>query len=138
MTYHSLLILGTLILGLATLMFQLELLSPFLWMVGTGFGLYICYVPFNCLFFDRLIATFRIKGNSGFLIYMADAFGYLGSVLVLLYKNFGQADLSWLQFFIYGAYVVALIGIAIAVMSLIHLKSKYKSEILNEQLGYGQ
>ncbi|MEX0360119.1 MAG: DUF5690 family protein [Allomuricauda sp.] len=137
-TYHSLLILGTLILGLATLMFQLELLNPFMWMVCTGFGLYICYVPFNCLFFDRLIATFRIKGNSGFLIYMADAFGYLGSVLVLLYKNFGQADLSWLQFFVYGAYAVALIGIAIAVLSLIHLKSKYKSEILNEQLGYGQ
>lgn len=79
-------------------MFQVGILDPFVWMVCTGFGLYICYVPFNCLFFDRFIATFKVKGNSGFLIYIADAFGYVGSVLVLLYKNFGQASLSWLNF----------------------------------------
>nr|WP_299382589.1 DUF5690 family protein [Allomuricauda sp.] len=138
MTYHSLLLLGTIVLGLATLMFQLGILNPFLWMVCTGFGLYICYVPFNCLFFDRFIAAFRIKGNSGFLIYIADAFGYLGSILVLLYKNFGQANLSWLDFFIYGAYAVAFVGIGITLVSWFNLKAKYKSEILNEQLGYGQ
>lgn len=138
LTYHSLLILGTVVLGLATLMFQAGQLSPFIWMTCTGFGLYICYVPFNCLFFDRFIAAFKIKGNSGFLIYIADAFGYLGSVLVLLSKNFGQSNVSWLDFFTYGAYVVALGGIGITIVSLIHLKLRYKSENFKEQLGYGQ
>ncbi len=132
--YHSLLLLGTVVLGLATLLFQAGLLNPFLWMVLTGFGLYICYVPFNCLFFDRFIATFRIRGNSGFLIYIADAFGYVGSVLVLLYKNFGQANLSWLNFFIYGAYVVALIGILVTLASFFHLKSRHKLQNFNEHL----
>lgn len=127
-TYHFLFLMGLTVLGGATALFQLGILSPFIWMVATGFGLYICYVPFNCLFFDRFIAAFRVRGNSGYLIYIADAFGYLGSVLVLLYKNFGQAQLSWLTFFVYGAYSVALIGMAITVISFFHLKSRFSLE----------
>lgn len=124
--YHILLILGTVVLAVSTLMFQLNDLSPFVWMVSTGFGLYICYVPFNCLFFDRFIAAFRLKGNSGFLIYIADAFGYAGSIMVLLYKNFGQDALSWLNFFVYGTYAVAIVGVMVTVVSYFHLKQKHK------------
>ncbi|WP_249042456.1 DUF5690 family protein [Flagellimonas olearia] len=138
LTYHLLLILGTVVLGISTLMFQMGLMAPFVWMVCTGFGLYICYVPFNCLFFDRFIAAFKIKGNSGFLIYIADAFGYVGSVLVLLYKNFGQANLSWLNFFVYGTYAVAIIGICISVVLFVHFGARHKSEKLNQELDYGQ
>ena len=124
--YHVLLILGTVVLAVSTLMFQLGNLSPFVWMVSTGFGLYICYVPFNCLFFDRFIGAFRVKGNSGFLIYIADAFGYAGSIMVLLYKNFGQGALSWLNFFIYGTYAVAVVGVMVTVVSYFHLKQKHR------------
>jgi hypothetical protein len=95
-------------------------------MVVSGFGLYICYVPFNCLFFDRFIGAFRIKGNAGFLIYLADAFGYLGSVAVLLYKNFGQPSLSWIDFFMYSAYSVAGIGVVVTISSILYLNRKYK------------
>nr|WP_097044602.1 DUF5690 family protein [Allomuricauda parva] len=137
-TYHSLLIMGTVVMGISTFMFQIGILNPFLWMVSTGFGLYVCYIPFNCLFFDRFIAAFNIKGNSGFLIYIADAFGYVGSVLVLLYKNFGQSNLSWLNFFVYGAYIIAILGVGISVVSLLHLKNRYKSENISEQLHYEQ
>tara|TARA_B100000949_G_scaffold90551_1_gene80901 strand:+ start:6736 stop:8031 length:1296 start_codon:yes stop_codon:yes gene_type:complete len=138
LTYHILLILGTVVLAVSTLMFQTRMLDPFVWMVCTGFGLYICYVPFNCLFFDRFIATFKVKGNSGFLIYIADAFGYVGSILVLLYKNFGQANLSWLNFFVYGTYAVAFIGICSTIILFIHFASRRKAEQLNNQLDYGK
>ena len=138
LTYHALLILGTLVLAFGTLLLQTGLLEPFVWMVCTGFGLYICYVPFNCLFFDRFIATFRVKGNSGFLIYIADAFGYVGSILVLLYKNFGQANVSWLKFFIYGTYAVAFIGICSTLILYFHFTALSKTEQLKKQLDYGQ
>ena len=124
--YHYVLVLGVLTLGLNTFLFQLQLISPLVWMILTGFGLYICYVPFNGIFFDRMIAVFRINGNAGFLIYIADAFGYLGSMVVLLYKNFGQGDLSWLKFFMNVTYIVAALGIVICVVSLLYFKSKYK------------
>lgn len=124
--YHYLILFGTIIIGINTWLFQQQVISPLVWMILTGFGLYICYVPFNCIFFDRMIATFKIKGNSGFLIYIADSFGYLGSMAVLLYKNFGQSSISWLQFFTYGTYVISVIGIIITVISLFYFIMKYK------------
>lgn len=118
--YHYLLLFGTILIGISTWLFQIQYISPFAWMSLTGFGLYICYVPFNCIFFDRMIAVFKIKGNSGFLIYIADSFGYLGSMFVLLYKNFAQPSLSWLEFFTYGTYVISIFGILITLMSLFY------------------
>jgi len=126
--YQILLLIGSISIGISTFLFHSGSLNPFTWMVVSGFGLYICYVPFNCLFFDRFMGAFRIKGNAGFLIYIADAFGYLGSVSALLYKNFGQAHLSWLNFFMYGAYSVAGIGLIVTTSSIIYLNKKYKKQ----------
>ena len=126
--YHFLLLVGSISLGFSTYLFQTGNLNPFTWMVVSGFGLYICYVPFNCLFFDRFIGAFRIKGNAGFLIYLADAFGYLGTVAVLLYKNFGQSGLSWIEFFMYSAYSVAGIGVVVTASSVLYLDRKYKKD----------
>lgn len=123
--FHFVLILSCIIICLATFLFQRGMLSPMFWMIAVGFGLYACYVPFNSIFFDRMIATFRINGNAGYLIYIADAFGYLGSMFVLLYKNFGQPSSSWLQFFILSLYVIAALGFGISIISLIYFKNKY-------------
>jgi hypothetical protein len=105
--------LGTLILsgimvGLTTYLFQQRQMDPEWWMITVGFWMYLSYVAYHVLIFERLITVFRIRSNIGFLMYLADAFGYLGSVLVLLYKNFGAADLSWLQFFVQMSYLMAL------------------------------
>ncbi|MBF2707722.1 DUF5690 family protein [Flavobacterium soyangense] len=126
--YQFLLLTGCLALGFSTYLFQTGNLNPFTWMVVSGFGLYICYVPFNCLLFDRFIGAFKIKGNAGFLIYLADAFGYLGSVAVLLYKNFVQSSLSWINFFMYSAYIVAGIGLVVTISSILYLDRKHKKD----------
>lgn len=130
--YQILLLLGSASIGISTFLFHTGNISPFTWMIVSGFGLYICYVPFNCLFFDRFIGAFKIKGNAGFLIYIADSFGYLGSVSVLLYKNFGQAGLSWLEFFVKGSYLVAGIGIITTISSFIYLNKKHKKHKKNK------
>jgi len=135
--YHFLLLIGSLSIGISTFLFHSGNTSPFSWMVVSGFGLYICYVPFNCLFFDRFIAAFKIKGNAGFFIYIADAFGYLGSVAVLLYKNFGQPNVSWLNFFMNGAYLIAAMGVFVTISSMLYLdkkKKKQKKQSINFQL----
>ncbi|AMC12170.1 hypothetical protein Lupro_02590 [Lutibacter profundi] len=124
--YHYVLLFGTILIGISTWLFQIQVISPFVWMILTGFGLYSCYVPFGCIFFDRMVAVFKIKGNSGFLIYIADSFGYLGSMFILLYKNFGQPSLSWLQFFTYGTYIISVSGILITIMSLVYFIKKNK------------
>lgn len=123
--YHYILIIGASIVGLSSFSFQTGVMSPMVWMILVGFGLYLCYVPFNGLFFDRMIATFRINGNSGFLIYVADAFGYLGSIGVLLYKNFGEGHISWLEFFISSTYVISILGVIFTLASLLYFNRKY-------------
>lgn len=117
MLYHGILLLSVALVGVSTWLFQVGIMPGGLWMVCVGMGLYLCYVPFNCILFDRMIAAFRIVANSGFLIYLADSFGYLGSVGVLLYKNFGQANLSWLQFFIQASYALTAIGVLAVLVS---------------------
>ncbi len=128
--YHYTLLFGIVFTGLATLFYQFNMLSPYLWMVAVGFGLYVCYVPFNCIFFDRMVAAFSIKGNSGFLIYIADSFGYLASIVVLFYKNFGQGNISWLRFFLYGTYALSFVGMVTTVCSLVYFRT-HKKQMLN-------
>lgn len=126
--YHIAVFLGGVIIGISTISFQLEILSPVVWMIASGFGLYIGYIPFQGLFFDRMIATFKINGNVGFLIYIADAFGYLGSVLILLYKNFGKGEVSYLSFFTILMYVIAVLCIGVTVISYIFFKKKHNQK----------
>ncbi|WP_126652861.1 DUF5690 family protein [Chryseobacterium aureum] len=124
--YHYILFAGILTVGFSTYLFQQGSLSPFLWMTISGFGMYICYIPFNGIYFDRMIAAFEIKGNVGFLIYIVDSFGYLGSVLILLYKNFGSAQTSWLHFYINLNYIITIMVLILSVVAFLAFRKKSK------------
>lgn len=119
MVNHYIIAFGIALIGLATFAFQQGMISPYFWMVAVGLGSYLGYVPFNCILFDRFIATYRTVANAGFLIYIADSFGYLSSVGVLLYKNFGQSDISWYQFFVQFSYYMAGFGLILTLASLL-------------------
>lgn len=120
---------GFLIAGLSSLLFIQGILSPFLWMTLVGLGLYVGYIPFNCILFDRLIATFRITGNVGFLMYLADSFGYLGSVSVILLKTLFKLNLKWSVLYSHGVVVLSVLGVIGALMSINYFNKKYKSII---------
>jgi hypothetical protein len=107
---HVLILTGMLLVGGATWLYDAGMISPVVWMILLGLGLYLGYVPFNSILFDRLLATFQYVGTVGFLIYLADSFGYLGSISVMLYKEFGHPSLSWRDFFIQAGYWMAGIG----------------------------
>jgi Family of unknown function (DUF5690) len=126
MVLHGLMLAGLLTAGAATLAFQAGMLAPLWWLGLVGFGLYLAYVPFNCVFFERLIATFRIAGNVGFLMYLADAFGYLGSVMVLLVREFADLHLSWTQFFATAVLDLATFGSIALVGSALYFRLKIR------------
>jgi len=115
--YHALIVGSTLLVIISTLAFSAGRLDGAYWMVLVGLGLYLGYVPLNAIYFDRLIGAFREVATAGFLIYVADASGYAGSVGVLLLKNLGGLEVSWLTFFVGLAYVAGGFGLLFAVLS---------------------
>jgi hypothetical protein len=121
---HGVVIAGLVLLGLSTLAFQAGLLSPLVWMILSGAGLYMAYVPFNAMLFDRLIAASGTVGTAGFLIYVADASGYLGSCALLLWRNFGLVQLNWLQVFTASAYGTSVLGTILMGLSALYFLRK--------------
>src|SRR6195952_595872 len=127
---HIMIIFGCVLIGIATALYTLNLISPMIWMTLAGLGLYLGYVPYNAVFFERLLASFHYKGNVGFLIYVADSMGYLGSVSILLIKELGHPDISWGTFFKNSVMAVAVIGGICATLSLLYfLRSARNKDI---------
>jgi len=96
---HAMMAAGSILIGASTLAFMAGGLSGALWMVAVGAGLYLGYVPYGCVLFDRLMAMTRSIGTAVFMINVTDALGYAGSVSLLLYRNFGSPQLAYLDFF---------------------------------------
>lgn len=123
---HLFIIGGCVLVGVSTLLFSLKMISPISWMTMAGLGLYMGYVPYNAIFFDRMIATFNYRSNVGFIMYIADSMGYLGSVSILFIKELGRPNISWGTFFKEGVMVVAVVGGICSVLSLIYFLQSAK------------
>ncbi len=108
--------LGCLVLLSATVGQQAGLISPFAFMVLLGVGLYLPYVATHTTIFERLIAMTRDKGNMVFLLYLADAIGYLGYVVVMLMRNTFQVGEDFMQFFRPACYVFGILSLVCMVI----------------------
>jgi hypothetical protein len=123
---HVIILIGMILIGMSTFLFAQQFIGSVWWMTLIGLGLYLAYVPFNSIFFDRMLAAFRYPGTVGFIMYVADAFGYLGSVGVLFFKQFSRVQVSWLEFFISSGYVFSLVGVVLIAGSMIYFHFKHK------------
>lgn len=130
-TAHWFIIVGFVIAGVSTLVFKANQLSPIAWMTLVGLGLYMVYIPFNAIFFDRLISTFKYASNVGFLIYIADAFGYVGSIGVLLSKEIFKVKLNWVTFFSSSVMILSVVGVVLTFYSLYYFSREYRKMIEN-------
>lgn len=91
--------LGFVIVAVALLGQQTQSIGAFQFMVLIGFGLYLPYVAIHTTVFERLLAMTRERGNLGFLMYLADAFGYLGYVVIMFSRNLFIGRENFLDFF---------------------------------------
>jgi hypothetical protein len=95
-------------------------LGAFSFMVLIGLGLYLPYVAIHTTVFERFLALTREKGNLGFLMYVADAIGYLGVVGVVVSKNFVQVDDSFLSFFLNLCWIAAVLSAVCLIASWLY------------------
>jgi hypothetical protein len=105
------------------------MIPPLTWMLVSGFCMYLPYMIYHTVLYERWIAFFRYRSNAGFLMYLSDAFGYLGSTAVLLYRNLATLDVSWVGFLLYTS---MFLGVSLTLFSTLlwfHMKHKSKPTI---------
>ncbi|MDP9075852.1 MAG: DUF5690 family protein [Bacteroidota bacterium] len=130
---HLMIIGGCVLIASGTILFELKLIGPMEWMTTAGLGLYLGYVPYNAIFFERMIASFHYRSNVGFLIYVSDSMGYLGSVTILLVKELGRPSISWATFFKEGVLIVGIVGGACAIFSLVYFMRTARKQNVSEE-----
>ncbi|WP_245824634.1 DUF5690 family protein [Sphingomonas azotifigens] len=121
---HGMIVAGALLLAASTLAFEARLIGGLPWITLTGAGLYLAYTPFNAMLFDRMVATIGTAANAGFLIYVADSSGYVGSVALLLVHSFGAPQLDWLRFFAICCQATALLVAVLTSISAVQFLRK--------------
>ncbi|MBM6806747.1 hypothetical protein H6A24_09620 [Bacteroides caecicola] len=70
-----------------------------IWLFLQSLCLDMAYLSFQTIFFERFIACFKIKGNVGFFIITIDFVGYLGTLTLLLFKEFYASHIDWASFY---------------------------------------
>jgi hypothetical protein len=115
-----------LLLIVATALFEAGQLGPISWMILNGFAMYLAYIAYHTFLFERWIAVFRNKSNIGYLMYIADAFGYVGSITIMFMKNFGPSGMGWLEILIILAYFCGAGSILFSIVCYVYFKAKVK------------
>jgi hypothetical protein len=119
---HGVMALGLAMIGVATLLLDAGQINGFWWFTLTGLGIYLAYVPYNSMLFDRIVATTGAAGTAVFGIYLADACGYTGSVALQVGKNLGWGggeQLPFLKGVCYVLSVLGVIGLAVSCATLL-------------------
>jgi hypothetical protein len=115
---------GFALIGLSTWALDAGHIQGMNWMIGTGLGAYLAYVPFNAVLFERMMAYTRFTGTAVFAIYLADSSGYTGAVGLQLYKDLVAGEASRLVFFKELCYTISVLGTLLVVLSAIYFSRK--------------
>ncbi len=125
---------GSAMVFITSLFFQTLITYPVMWIFLQSIGIYSAYLAFQTIFFDRFIAFYKISGNVGFFIYVADFLGYLASCIFLLLKSFFDIRINWLQYYNTLAVSISItctmaIGLAWYMMFYRQRETKYQVEL---------
>lgn len=112
----TLVIAGCLTMTYVSFHYETLNLKSVTWLFIQSLSLYIAYLTFQTIFFDRFIACFRIKGNVGFFIALIDFIGYLGTVTLLSTKEFLNIELEWFALF---NHIAGLVGATCSILFIV-------------------
>jgi hypothetical protein len=123
---------ATSIIGLSTFLFEKSVISGYYWMLLIGLGMFLAYTVLQTVVFDRMIALLRVKANAGYFVYICESIGYMGSVGLLLYKEFFMRELSWSHVLMQFAYLQFGLGAILLVLSHIYFERYRVSKLAPE------
>lgn len=120
--------LGAAVMSVISFGYDVVRLSPVVWLFVQSLCLYVAYLAFQTIFFDRFIACFKVRGNVGFFIATIDAIGYTGTVCILMVKEFATPDLDWLAFYNLLAGCVGVFCVAAFSVAGVLILRRYRRE----------
>lgn len=104
------------------------------WLFMQSMGIDIAYLSFQTIFFERLIACFRIKGNVGFFIITIDFIGYLGTLALLVFKESFAATLNWTVFYNHISVIFGILCCIAFIGSTIYILLERKRKRMGDPL----
>jgi len=116
---------GSFLVVFSSLFFNQIISMPIIWIFIQSLGIYTAYLAFQTIFFDRFIAHFRIIGNVGFFIYLADFMGYLFSCVFLLGKSVFNLHINWLQYYNILSMAIGLICLVSIGIAFLLMRKKF-------------
>lgn len=119
---YLILLSGIVMIGAGTYLFERAWVSGFYWMLMVGLGLFLAYTVLQTVVFERMIALYRVKANAGFFVYICESIGYMGSVGLLLYKEFFMKDLSWSRVLMQFSYLQFGLGVFMLAASYVYFE----------------
>jgi len=134
----GMMIFGGVTLLATTFFWQMGFISPILWMIMSGFGMYLAYIAYHTFLFERWIAVFKIKSNIGFLMYIVDAFGYLASSIVLFAKSFIAPELNWLEVFKTVTYTTGFVTLILGLVTFSYFLNKQRAFKVKKEIEHGK
>jgi len=123
--HHLAIAAGLCIMLVSAWLLQQRLTDPVINLVLYTIGLYVCYNTLQCLFLDRFIAAFKVRGNIGFFFYFMDAVGYLGSCFIIVNKEILSPRVNWLNYFLKVSFILSILGLVCILVSWIYFRRKY-------------
>lgn len=118
--------LGLLMMASGGYLLQQGILKAESWYLWIGIGAYLIFVPFQTVVFERLIAALSLKGNAGFVMYIADSTAYLGSVVLVIAKETGLVVQNPLALFLMVCNWLAILGFLALIITVIAMLKRHK------------
>jgi len=125
--HHAAILSGLVIILISAFFLKMRIFDPVINLVLYTIGLYVCYNTLQCLFLDRFISAFRVKGNIGFFFYFMDSVGYMGSCFIIFNKEIFSPKLNWLNYFLQVSFILGVAGIISTIISWLYFNKKYKT-----------
>ncbi|MFC4991917.1 DUF5690 family protein [Rubritalea tangerina] len=127
----SLISIGALTLGSATLLLQQGMLSPLGFYLMNGVGLYMAFVPYQVILVERLLASLHTVATASFLIALADSYGYLSTVSIYLLRDiltkYLAVNIQWLTILNYASLTVMIFAPLAALTIALYFNPKLKA-----------
>lgn len=126
-------IIGSFIIAISTLTYSYYEYESFIWIVLTGVGVYMAYVPPGVLLYDKLISATKTEISIVPIIFLSELIAQIVTLLIILIKSNIYTLYSYVSYFVYISYMTGGCVIVGMIISLYNFKNiKYHNIPIND------